>query len=73
MIPRVGGLIDCQPITDVIEVMHGGKKFKRPVYAGNAIATVSSSDKVKLLTVRTTNFERTPKGEKAGSVPTEEV
>ena len=57
----------------MVEVVDGGKKFKRPVYAGNAIATVSTSDKVKLLTVRTTNFERTQKGEIAGSVPTEEV
>ncbi len=57
----------------MVEVVDGGKKFKRPVYAGNAIATVSTSDKVKLLTVRTTNFERTQKGEISGSVPTEEV
>ena len=58
VIPRLGGLLDVQPITDVIEVVEGGARFKRPIYAGNAIATVSTTDKVKLLTVRSTNFER---------------
>ena len=61
-IPRLGGLLDVQPITDVIEIVDGGAKFKRPVYAGNAVATVSTSDKIKLLTVRTTNFDRQTKG-----------
>jgi electron transfer flavoprotein alpha subunit len=58
VIPRLGGLLDVQPITDVMEIVDGGAKFKRPIYAGNAIATVSSSDSIKLLTVRTTNFDR---------------
>jgi len=58
VIPRLGGLLDVQPITDVIEIVDGGAKFKRPIYAGNAIATVSTTDKIKLLTVRTTNFDR---------------
>jgi electron transfer flavoprotein alpha subunit len=56
--PRVGGMLDVQPISDVIEVVEGGSKFKRPVYAGNAIATVSTSDKIKLITVRATNFQK---------------
>lgn len=72
VIPRLGGMLDVQPITDVIEIVDGGAKFKRPVYAGNAVATVSTSDKIKLLTVRSTNFDRTTKGE-AGAYPTEEV
>ena len=72
MIPRLGGLIDVQPITDVIEIVDGGAKFKRPIYAGNAVATVSSTDKVKLLTVRTTNFDRMEQGP-AAATPTEEV
>jgi electron transfer flavoprotein alpha subunit len=55
-VPRVGGLLDLQAITDVIEIVDGGAKFKRPVYAGNAIATVSTVDKIKLISVRTTNF-----------------
>lgn len=61
-----------QPITDVIEIVDGGAKFKRPVYAGNAVATVSTSDNIKLLTVRATNFDRQEKGE-AGAYATEEV
>jgi len=42
----------------VIEITDGGQKFKRPIYAGNAIATVSTVDKIKLLTVRATNFTK---------------
>lgn len=57
VMPRVGGMMDMQAITDVIEICGDGK-FKRPVYAGNAIATVSSSDSVKLVTVRSTNFAK---------------
>lgn len=73
VIPRLGGMLDVQPITDVIEVVDNGAKFKRPVYAGNAVATVSTSDAIKLLTVRATNFDRTPKGETPVSEATEEV
>lgn len=60
VVPRIGGMLDVQPITDVIEIK--GDKFKRPIYAGNAIATVSSSDKVKLITVRSTNFNKQEAG-----------
>jgi electron transfer flavoprotein alpha subunit len=70
VIPRLGGLLDVQPITDVIEVVDGGAKFKRPVYAGNAVATVSTSDNIKLITVRTTNFDRKEKAT-AGNYPVE--
>lgn len=73
VIPRVGGLIDAQPITDVIQVIDGGAKFVRPVYAGNAVSTVTSSDKVKLVTIRTTNFEKVPQGASANSYPVEET
>lgn len=45
----------------------------RPIYAGNAIATVSSSDKIKLLTIRSTNFEKIPHGSSANNYPVEEV
>ena len=72
VIPRLGGLLDVQPITDVIEIVDGGAKFKRPIYAGNAVATVSTTDNIKLLTVRATNFDRQEKGA-PGTYATEEV
>lgn len=52
-----------QAVTDVIEIIDGGAKYKRPIYAGNAVATVSSTDAIKLLTVRPTNFEKVLQGE----------
>ena len=51
-----------QAVTDIIEIVDGGAKFKRPIYAGNAVATVSTSDAIKLLTVRPTNFEKAEQG-----------
>ena len=73
VMPRVGGLMDLQPITDVIEIVDNGEKFKRPIYAGNAVATVSSSDAIKLLTVRPTNFDKTEQAEAGNGYPVEEV
>lgn len=63
--------MDVQPITDVIEIIDGGAKFKRPVYAGNAIATVSTIDNIKLVTVRPTNFEKTEPTEAQGTATEE--
>ncbi len=54
--PRVGAKLDVQPISDIITV-ETADTFKRPIYAGNAIATVQSTDSVKVLTVRTTAFD----------------
>lgn len=54
--PRVAALLDMQAISDISEVI-SPDTFKRPVYAGNVIATVQSSDEVKVLTVRSTAFE----------------
>jgi electron transfer flavoprotein alpha subunit len=55
VLPRVAALIDSQQISDVMKV-HGPDMFDRPTYAGNAIQTVRSADKVKVLTVRTASF-----------------
>lgn len=55
MLPRLGGLLDSQPISDVIDIQDG--KFQRAIYAGNVLATVSSADKIKILSIRATNFE----------------
>jgi electron transfer flavoprotein alpha subunit len=56
--PRIGGLMDLQAITDIIEIKDSGAKFVRPIYAGNALCTVSTKDSIKLMTVRGTNFEK---------------
>lgn len=45
----------------------------RPIYAGNAVATVSSSDKIKVLTVRATNFEKVQAGSSANQYQVEEI
>ncbi len=55
-LPRAAALLDVQPISDIISV-ESADTFKRPVYAGNVIATVQSTDAIKVLTVRTTAFD----------------
>lgn len=56
VMPRAAALLDTQQISDIISV-ESDNTFKRPVYAGNAIATVKSSDDKKLITVRSTTFD----------------
>ena len=56
ILPRVAALLDTQQISDIIAV-HDADTFDRPIYAGNAIATVKSSDKVKIITARGTAFD----------------
>ena len=63
VIPRLGGLVDVQAITDVVKIEDGGSKFVRPIYAGNAMCTVSTTDALKLLTVRGANFEKVKQGD----------
>ena len=55
--PRVAALLDVMQISDVLSV-ESEDSFTRPIYAGNAIATVKSSDAKKVLTIRTTAFEK---------------
>lgn len=59
ILPRAAALCDSQQISDIISV-ESADTFKRPVYAGNAIATVKSSDAIKFITVRGTNFDSAP-------------
>ena len=56
VLPRVAALLDVAMISDITAVV-SSDTFERPVYAGNAIATVQSADPVKVVTVRTTAFE----------------
>ena len=56
LMPRVAAMLDVAQISDIIGVA-SADTFKRPIYAGNAIATVQSGDAVKVITVRTTAFE----------------
>ncbi len=54
--PRVAALLDVAQISDATKVV-SADTFERPIYAGNAIATVQSSDAIKVITVRTTGFD----------------
>ncbi len=56
IMPRAAALLDTQAISDIITV-DSADTFKRPIYAGNVIATVQSSDSIKVITVRTTAFD----------------
>ncbi|QDF97173.1 electron transfer flavoprotein subunit alpha [Azoarcus sp. DD4] len=55
-LPRVAALLDVAQISDIVGV-EAADTFVRPIYAGNALATVKSADAVKVITVRTTAFE----------------
>jgi electron transfer flavoprotein alpha subunit len=68
--PRVAALLDVGQISDIIGV-EGADTFKRPIYAGNVIATVKSKDAKKVITVRTTAFD--PAAAEGGSASTESV
>lgn len=54
--PRVAALLDVAQISDIIKV-ESSDTYQRPIYAGNAIATVQSTDKIKVITVRTAAFD----------------
>jgi len=70
VMPRVAALLDVAGISDITEVK-SADTFVRPIYAGNAMATVQSSDAKKVITVRTTSFEST--GETGGTASVEAI
>jgi electron transfer flavoprotein alpha subunit len=70
VMPRAAALLDVQQISDITAI-EAPDTFVRPIYAGNAMATVKSSDPVKVITVRSTAFEAAP--EEGGSAPSEAV
>ncbi|MCB1538840.1 MAG: FAD-binding protein [Alphaproteobacteria bacterium] len=59
LMPRVAALLDVQQVSDIIAVA-APDTFVRPIYAGNALATVQSGDKIKVVTVRATGFDPAP-------------
>ena len=69
VLPRVAALLDVMVISDVSGVVDGDT-FERPIYAGNAIQTVKSGDKVKVVSIRTSTFDPAGAG---GSAPVETV
>ena len=60
LMPRVAGLMGVGQISDIVKVIDEST-FVRPIYAGNAFATVASSDTIKVITVRGTSFEQVKK------------
>ncbi len=70
VMPRLAALIDSQQVSDIAEIVDADT-FVRPIYAGNALATVQSSDAKKVITVRATAFEKAAPG--SGAAPIEDV
>ncbi|CUM63945.1 uncharacterized protein PRCAT00001533001 [Priceomyces carsonii] len=70
ILPRVGALLDVQPISDVIKVI-SKNEFVRPIYAGNALATVKSNDKLILASIRGSSFP--PAETEGGKATVEEI
>ena len=66
--PRVAALLDVAQISDATRVL-SADTFERPIYAGNAIATVQSIDAIKVITVRTTGFDAAAQGGSAAIEP----
>ncbi len=69
VLPRVAAMLDVMVISEVLAV-YDAATFDRPIYAGNAIQTVKSSDAKKVMTIRTATFDAAGKG---GSAPVEKV
>jgi electron transfer flavoprotein alpha subunit len=67
--PRLAAKLDVGQLSDVTKVI-SPDTFERPIYAGNAIATVQSSDAVKVLTVRTTGFDPAATGQASAAIET---
>jgi electron transfer flavoprotein alpha subunit len=67
IMPRVAALLDVMQVSEITRVI-APDTFERLIYAGNAVQTVRSKDKIKVITVRTSTFQATPEG---GSAPIE--
>jgi electron transfer flavoprotein alpha subunit len=69
IMPRVAALLDVMQISDIVKVI-APDTFERLIYAGNAVQTVRSKDKIKVITVRTSTFQAAGEG---GAAPIEEA
>jgi electron transfer flavoprotein alpha subunit len=69
VLPRVAALLDVMVISEVVGVIDAAT-FERPIYAGNAVQTVTSADVTKVMTIRTATFEAAGTG---GSAPVEKI
>ena len=70
LMPRIAALLDTSQVSDIVKVI-SSDTFLRPIYAGNAFATVKSTDTKKCITIRPTSFE--PCETSGGSAPIEKV
>ena len=68
-IPRSAAILDSSPLSEVMSVIDH-ETFKRPMYAGNAIATVKMSSPIKFLLIRTTTFEKATVGSQSAPIET---
>ncbi len=72
LMPRVAALLDVSQVSDITKVI-SSDTFLRPIYAGNAFATVKSSDKIKCITIRPTSFDPAPTTGGSAEIQTGEV
>jgi len=72
LLPRVAALLDVSQISDIVAVQ-SADTFIRPIYAGNALATVQSQDAIKVLTVRTAAFEEVGKTDASAAIESLDV
>ena len=72
VMPRVAALLDVQQVSEIVAV-ENADTFVRPIYAGNALATVKSKDSVKVITVRTTAFDAVAASGGSGAVENVQV
>src|SRR5712692_9954019 len=72
VMPRIAALLDVMQISDIVKVV-APDTFERLIYAGNAVQTVRSKDKTKVITVRTATFQPTGEGGQGGAAPIEDA
>jgi electron transfer flavoprotein alpha subunit len=72
VMPRVAALLDVMQISDIVKVI-GPDTFERLIYAGNAVQSVRSKDKIKVITVRTSTFQATGEGGQGTAAPIEDA